>query len=126
MNQVREELMHYGVLGMKWGNRRQRTVYKTPKAQDLIFRKRASQNIERRIQEKGMSRTASVSIETAKGLVLTALLYYGSRKLGSFIGSKMVDRGKSIVDDSIIQDVQIFSKALGRMLTPSEILERGL
>ena len=123
---MEKELYHHGIVGMKWGVRRQRIVYKTPKVQDLIFRKSASQNIERRIQEKGMSRTASVSIETAKGLVLSVLLYYGARKLGSLIGSKMAGRGKSVVDASMIQDVQIFSNALGRMLTPSEILERGL
>lgn len=115
-------LTHYGVLGMRWGHKTQRTLYKTPKAQDIIFRKSASQNIERRIQEKGMSRTKSVSIETAKGIVLAALLYYGSRKIGSLIGSEVASRGKGITDDTI----KIFSKSLGRNLTPNEILERGL
>lgn len=90
------ELQHFGVLGMKWGVRKDRsgggrrkgkTVYPTSKYQDSIYGKKGSQNIERRIQEKGWSREKSKNFETAtqigKGLV-TAV---GSIYLGQLIAS---------------------------------------
>ena len=111
---------------MKWGKRKDRKVYTTPKAQDVIFKKRASQNIERRIQEKGMSRQKSVSIEVAKGLVVTALFLYGTKKVGPLIGSKFVNRGKASVDEAIkTSGAQIFSKTLNRYLTDDEASSMG-
>ena len=122
-----DELCHHGVLGMHWGKRTPRKVYKTPKAQDFIFKKHASQNIERRIQEKGMSRTASIAIETAKGIAITGLVYYGSRKLGSLIGSEVTGKGQNVTEDMLNSNFGgIYSKSLGRLLTAEEMIERGL
>lgn len=126
------ELMHYGVLGMKWGVRRGERS-NNPQKRHLGIDKKGRINL---VSEKTTKRNVAVfATKTA--------LFAGGMSVAVYLSKhpRTVEKGMNAVSKALtkmgIKKVTqvaskasdgygVYSKKLGRMLTMEELLEKGL
>lgn len=96
----KNELKHFGVLGMRWGVRRGRNAVsskarKHPRAKDLSDDE-LKQRITRLEREQNYKRLTSGKMDKAKKIVGSILLGYATAKASKFIGLGL-DKGISSI-----------------------------
>ena len=129
-----DELMHYGIPGMKWGVRKQHQgVSENTKKNSPS--KKANRHIG--INDNGNISfiTEKTSSKAKKNFAIKSSLVIGSMAVAGYIMKHpdVIDKGKRTVSSflrkngtkNITNNSGIFSKSLGRMLTISEAIELG-
>lgn len=94
-NENPDELMHFGVKGMKWGHRK-------AQAQSTTGSKKISDKSESQQKKKGLSDKQKKAIKIGAAVAGTALAAYGAYKLHNFVRQKnmdiRIDEGKNKCD----------------------------